>query len=232
MKRIFIPHLEEKIKLDKENLNYIKNVLRYKSGEQILAFDGEKEALCVFHGEHVETIKIVRKNESRHILQLAIAEIKPHRFEWLIEKATEIGVSEIFLLKTKFTQNKIHNIKRTEKIALQACMQCNRITIPKIHPAVTLDEFIDKQKIQKEKWLFGAINFPEKENNQSSKTIAEKKGIIIGPEGGFCEKEEKKLYQNFEPVKLSHNILRSETAALIGLIYIAQSLLFEKSHIQ
>jgi 16S rRNA (uracil1498-N3)-methyltransferase len=124
MKRIFIPQLSEsankkfeekkfenikiKIKLEKSNLHYIKNVLRHKNGEEILAFDGQQECLCLLNGENIEIVKFIRKNESQKTLKLAIAQIKAPRLEWLIEKATEIGVTEIFLLETKFTQNKIH----------------------------------------------------------------------------------------------------------------------------
>ena len=154
MKRIFIPQLSQiqnkkfeeknfkniKIKLDISNLHYIKNVLRHKNGEEVLAFDGQQECLCLLNGENIEIVKFIRKNESQNTLKLAIAQIKPSRLEWLIEKATEIGVTEIFLLETKFTQNKIHNISRLEKIALQACAQSNRITVPKIYNAIKINE--------------------------------------------------------------------------------------------
>jgi|GEM_PF-333137 len=256
IKRIFIDHpISDICSLDRENTNYIKNVLRHRAGDQVIVFDGMKEALGVYDGKSSITItKMLRENVAEPVLKLAIAHIKQARFEWLVEKATEIGVSEIFLLDTKFSQNKIRNLERVRKIAIEAARQCNRVTIPKIHEAIKLDIFIERYK--NEAWAFGAIEGKDVCLNEDSSQLGNKYanvhqtylnrknsflsginrsaslldhnqnidekiiGIVIGPEGGFEENESKKLINHFRAISLSHNILRAETAALIGLIYI------------
>lgn len=250
MKRIFIHQPITDISddicvLDRENTNYIKNVLRHRAGHQIIVFDGASEALGVYDGKNsIKITKMLRENVVQPVLKLAIAHIKQARFEWLVEKATEIGVSEIFLLDTKFSQNKIRNLERARKIAIEAARQCNRVTIPKIHEPIKLDAFIEQHK--NEAWAFGAIGeaclnadtpsshgcakkrianniniYRTNEHNEHNQNIDEKIiGIVIGPEGGFEENESKKLINHFYAVTLSPNILRAETAALVGLIYI------------
>lgn len=249
MKRIFIPEIKlgEYI-LDKENENYLKNVLRFKENDEFLAFDGQKEALATYHGKYIAIKEITRTavningqylepSSKLAILKLAIGQIKQPALEWLVEKATEIGVNEIFLLETKFTQNKNCNIKRLEKIAIAACKQSNRITIPKIYAPKKLDQFIKEH--ENETWAFGNLSKNESSKNQPNITnknnIHEKSngtiiGIVIGPEGGFEENESEKLFQHFIPLCLSQNILRAETAALVGLIYILE-LYYPQNHI-
>ncbi len=236
MKRLFIDKISiGKHTPSKENMNYIKNVLRYRAGDKTIVFDGTNEAIGIFDGKNIEIIEYTRENVLEPTLKLAIAEIKQARFEWLIEKATELGVSEIFLLKTKFTQNHIRNLSRARKIAIEAARQCGRVTIPKIHESITLNKFIEEHC--EENWFFGHINFvqgatsldfanPTNDSTKSFKLSHSAKtnvGIMIGPEGGFDENENKKLINHFTAVCLSQNVLRAETAALVGLIYILES---------
>ena len=152
------------------------------------------------------------------------------RLEWLIEKATEIGVSEVFLLETKFTQHKRTNITRLNKIAIEAAKQCQRISIPKIYEPIKLNEFIKQN--QDKTWYFGHISNNEHQNHNIQNEKTNECGIVIGPEGGFEENESEKLLTHFLPLRLSQNVLRAETAALVGLIYIHESLLSNKSYIQ
>jgi len=237
MKRLFIQKIELGTQsLDKENMNYIKNVLRYRSGEEIIVFDGHSQAIATFTQAALNITQITHENVQEPALRLAIAQIKQPRFEWLVEKATEIGVSEIFLLTTKFTQNHVRNLERVRKIAIEAARQCERITIPKIHEAITLNEFIAQHS--SENWVFGHI---EKDLEKTDDMDMAKKrgtqqnarchghiiksvqafGLLIGPEGGFEENESKKLIDHYQPICLSPNILRAETSALVGLIYIS-----------
>lgn len=225
MRRIYLKNIELGTQaLDKENMNYLKKVLRLSNNTEIILFDGKHEAMGVYQENKIEIKQIIRQAENESKLQIAIGQIKPARLEWLIEKATEIGVTDIFLLQTKFTQKQNIKHDRLEKIAIEGAKQSNRITIPKIHKTTTLDQFINEHK--NENWYFGNLNENiknKKLENDSNIQNDKPSGIVIGPEGGFEENESEKLFNHFIPLCLSKNILRAETAALVGLIYIQGS---------
>ena len=151
--------------------------------------------------------KITRENSLISKIKLGISSIKKERFEWLVEKATEIGVDEIFILKTARSQINHLNLERIKKIAQSAARQSNRIVIPEIHPEQKLEEFL---KNCDKNWAFASLNTQNKE-------IKNITGIIIGPEGGWSKEEESILTQKSLAITLSHNILRTETAAIISL---------------
>jgi 16S rRNA (uracil1498-N3)-methyltransferase len=208
MKRIFVEKIENNsIILDVDNLHYIKHVLRFTNGQKILLFDGEKEYCGTYNYNRIDIQNVTRYANDKQ-LWLAIAEIKQHRFEWLAEKAAEIGVTKIFILKTERSQNRI-NLLRIKKIIIEAAKQSNRVSIPIIHHAISLNDFIISQNATH--WCYCS---PDSDNTSTSPNII---GSIIGPEGGFTEEEIKLLNSNMLAIKLNDNVLRSETAALCAL---------------
>lgn len=220
MRRIYIKNINsETIKLDKENLNYIKKVLRLKNSQELLIFNGKEEFQGIFENDTVKIIATTKEEIQENPLKLAIGIIKQPRLEWLIEKATEIGVTEIFLLKTERTQNTLKNLNRIEKIAIEASKQSNRVTIPEIKEAINLKDFA--KHIESETWAFGGFEGSLK----LKKTI---NGLIIGPEGGFTKEEIEILEKKTQSIKLNNNILRAETAAIYGLSLINQNTLLNE----
>lgn len=238
MRRIFIEINEiancknNTILLDKENANYIKNVLRLRDDSSLAIFDGANEYEAKLNGKYLHIQKTLRSVENEIPCRLAIAAIKQPRFEWLVEKATEIGCTEIFILETKFSQNTIRNYDRLRKITIEAARQCNRISIPKIHVQTKLNQFIANID---NSWAFAHPYITDHDCDGEVKIMhspnintLEKhyRGIIIGPEGGFDTLEEKILEKHCKKVALSSNILRAETAAIVSLTHICNSLLF------
>lgn len=213
MKRLFIQNLEiGKQKLDSPTLRYLTKTLRFKGEEEIKVFDGENEALATFQPPNAIDIKKIIATQKDIPLKLAIAEIQKERLEWAIEKACELGTTEIIILKTARTQ-KFYNFERLEKIAIAASQQCKRISIAKIHS----NNLIDFLKItKKEEWIYGSLKTSN--HIMKSKTV----GAIIGPEGGWSEEEENALTKKSTPFYLNKNILRTETAAIVSLSLIAQ----------
>jgi 16S rRNA (uracil1498-N3)-methyltransferase len=222
MKRIFLNeinlqnHINEKIKLTQNNVHYLTKVLRLRNCEKILVFDGTAEAIAVLENEMIEVIEITRTHSPKP-LKLAVGIIKQTRFEWLLEKVTELGVTEIFPLNTQFTQNLMNFQKlrtRFETIITEACKQSNRICVPILHEPIDMDKFINS--IDDDSWVFGHIQNIEK-NRLKTNTNNKSCGAIIGPEGGFSENEIQKLLEKCTPLDLSENILRTETASIIAL---------------
>lgn len=216
MKRIFLENIKSgKTELDKENLHYLRKVLRCKENEEIHVFDGTQEARATFNCDYLYIGEILITNINEQPLKLAVAQIKQARFEWMIEKASEIGVTEIFILNTTRTNNEVRNFTRLKKIAIEAARQSGRITIPKIHQPISLKEFL-QSAIHNQRdcqWTWGGILETPAQQRQGELY----QGIIIGPEGGFDDEEIKALSENCNPINLGPNILRSETAAIVGL---------------
>lgn len=207
MKRVYIQKIEgKKHFLSAENQRYLKKTLRFKGGEELLVFDGEQEVRGVFYNDYIELGKVVRIKENA-ILRLGIAEIQKERLEWLVEKATELGVSEITVLKTERSQ-KFYSFERLARIAVEASKQCLRVSIPEIKQA-KLSDFI--AKIDQKEWVFASLK------TQNKQFFEEINGVLIGPEGGWTEEEELLLSSRLTSVLLNGNVLRSETAAIVAL---------------
>lgn len=210
MKRIFVQDINQQ--LDSNNIHYLKKTLRIKEITEILIFDGEKEYLTIFnpYDNTIKTQNITRIKENL-FLKLAIAEIKKERLEWLVEKATELGAQSIFILKTDKSQKYPNNLNRLIKIAIEACKQCNRISIPKIE-YISLKNLIEK--INPNEWIAASLN-------STVNKISKKTGVLIGPEGGWS-KEEELIFknQNIQYINLGNLILRSETAAISSLTHL------------
>jgi 16S rRNA (uracil1498-N3)-methyltransferase len=209
----------------------VSNVRRFKDGEEIMIFDG-------IGNSYKAKITVINKNlisgnilSSSYkmpdfIIKLYVPMPKGNRFEWLIEKCAEIGISEIIPVETKrsikndFSKNKL---ERYEKISIAASSQCLRNDIMKISEPVNLEAAFKKAADEK-----NCINILpwEKENknilnNLFLKSMFYRVNIFIGPEGGF-ENEEVEFAKSLGiiPVTLGKNILRIETAAIAAGILI------------
>ncbi len=224
MKRIYIPHMDKEDLLEiKESsqLHYLKNVIRIKSGDVFLGFnesEGEWMMKCV----HVSKKEIIARKQSqtkihtqRSFLGLAFGLIKHQSLSWMVEKATELGVSDLFPLVTDNTQYATIKSEKLKLTIIDAVQQSERIDNPTLHEPSRLSEFIKEQKKRK---LYIAC---EREKAELTiVTIPYKRGeptiYIIGPEGGWS-KEELRMFQHHYRYTMGENILRSETAAISSL---------------
>jgi len=161
-------------------------------------------------------LEIEKIEAPKHKLHLAVAPTKMNdRYEWFLEKATEIGIYEITPIICDRSERKIINPERFEKIILSAMKQCNQMFLPKLNPAISMKEFIKRENSGEK-----LIAHCEETNKKSLKSILKAKTdytILIGPEGDFSNKEiELALENNYIPVSLGETRLRTETAAIVA----------------
>ncbi|MFH7004865.1 16S rRNA (uracil(1498)-N(3))-methyltransferase [Flavobacterium bizetiae] len=212
----------ESFSFDKEESRHIIKVLRKKDSDILhvtngsgLLFETEitlaSDNKCI-----VQVLSIKKTDEPKFRLHLAVAPTKMNdRFEWFLEKATEIGIQEITPIICDRSERKVVNLERFEKIILSAMKQSNETFLPKLNEAISFKEFI-KQKNEG----LQLIAHCEETDKKSLKEILkpnESVTMLIGPEGDFSEKEiALALENNYQPVTLGNTRLRTETAAIVA----------------
>ena len=223
--RLFYPailSLNLNSKLDKSQSHYVNKVMRVKVNETFSLFNsnGEWEAKVkeIAKGMVEFTItKQIRHKENSKDVWLAFSPIRSNYFNFMIQKATELGVTKFLpIIFDRTIVRKINN-ERLNKIIIEASEQSNRINIPSIEKAQNLKNFLSKYK-NKIDLIFTDLNTENKKLDiKKVKNIPI--CIIIGPEGDFSEKERKELltFEGVKPIKINENILRSETAAISTL---------------
>ena len=165
------------------------------------------------------TVKILsfeKAAPSKFRLHLAVAPTKMNdRYEWFLEKATEIGIHEITPIICDHSERKIINTERFDKILLTAMKQSNELFLPKLNNAITFKEFI---KLKNEGLKL--IAHCEETDKKSLKSVLKPNQniiMLIGPEGDFSEKEITLALENdFTAVSLGNTRLRTETAAIVA----------------
>ena len=223
--RLFYPaslSLNLNSKLDKSQSHYVNKVMRVKVNETFSLFNsnGEWEAKVkeIAKGMVEFTItKQIRHKENSKDVWLAFSPIRSNYFNFMIQKATELGVTKFLpIIFDRTIVRKINN-ERLKKIIIEASEQSNRINIPSIEKAQNLKNFLSKYK-NKIDLIFTDLNTENKKLDiKKVKNIPI--CIIIGPEGDFSEGERKELltFEGVKPIKINENILSSETAAISTL---------------
>ncbi len=207
---------------DKDESKHIVKVLRKSEGDRLQITDGQGH----IYQARIETadpsqcrvqILDARKQvPKRHHLHLAVAPTKNNnRYEWFVEKATEIGAHEITPLICDRSEKKNVKLERLEKLVVSAMKQSLRTFLPKINEPITFKEFVQTQR---EGSCFIA-HCEEEERSDLKRRITPDTPItiLIGPEGDFTEPEIKLSYEHgYMPVTLGEARLRTETAALVA----------------
>ena len=204
-------------KLDKSQSHYLTKVMRVKENDVFSLFnkDGEWQAkiLGITKGIVIfETTKQLRQKENTKDLWLAFSPIKSNYQNFMIQKATELGVTKFLPIIFDRTVVRKINKERLEKIVIEASEQSNRINVPLIESAQNLDNFL---KMSSMNLIFTDLNSDNKKIDRS-KLTDKPICIIIGPEGDFSETEREKIlsFKGVQAVKINENILRSETAVI------------------
>ena len=207
-------------KLDKSQSHYLTKVMRIKESEAFSIFNqnGEWEAkiLKISKGNvEFKTIKQLRKKESSKELWLAFSPIKSNYQNFMIQKATELGVTKFLPIIFDRTIVRKINLERLEKIVIEASEQSNRINVPLIESPQNLNNFLKKDSMD---LIFADLN---SNNNKIDKSKLTDKPvcIIIGPEGDFSEAERQEIlsFSGVQAIKINENILRSETAVISAI---------------
>lgn len=211
--------------------HHIIDVLRYKQGDNIFLFDGtgieysgrieliDYEAKAI----RISLVKRTKKKQSQRPLILVQGLIKSGNMDFIIQKATELGVTHIYPLITKNSiiklddKQEVLKIEKWLRIAEEACKQCGRNEIPYINKIWHLEELLDeldKADCKIVCSLYEKIE-PLRDIKSSGKdTVA----VMIGPEGDFRKEELRLIYgRGWIPVSLGKTVLRSETAAVAVL---------------
>lgn len=210
-----------RVELDAAQRNYLGNVLRLREGAELLLFDGnsgEWLARIAEVGKKRMTLAVegrTREPEAIPDVWLAFAPVKRAQTDWLVEKATELGVAKLIPVTTQRTIAERVKLERLEAIAIEAAEQCGRTVLPEIAEPEALDRLLDRHAAGR------ALYFAD-ETGGEPPAAAFKPGpalILVGPEGGFTD-EERALVRSAEravPITLGPRILRAETAALAAL---------------
>ena len=208
--------------LDKSQSHYIAKVMRIKEGENFSLFNnnGEWQAKVVAIKKNIIKFIIVKKLkniENENEIWLAFAPIKFNYLNFMIQKATELGVTKFIPILTDRTNVRQINKERILKIITEASEQSNRIKLPKLEKLIKFKEFLKFYKDTN--IIFGDLNSV---NDQLKIVNKNPLCVLVGPEGDFSEEERKNIlnFKNIKPLKINKNILRAETAAisLISLI--------------
>lgn len=225
MQLFFNPNIDEtteSFSFDKEESRHIIKVLRKKDSDILHVTNGfgllfeTQITLASDNKCTVEVLSITNAEKPKFHLHLAVAPTKMNdRFEWFLEKATEIGIQEITPIFCDRSERKVINRDRFEKIILSAMKQCNETFLPKLNEAISFKEFVKQQKNGLQ-----LIAHCEETDKKSLKEVLkpnEDVTILIGPEGDFSEKEiALALANNYKPVTLGNTRLRTETAAVVA----------------
>jgi 16S rRNA (uracil1498-N3)-methyltransferase len=206
--------------LDEIDSRHLSKSLRKKSGDIIRVTNGEGleiQGKIIRLGKNIKVNIINKVNHRKKNLSIhvAMSPLKnPSRFEWFVEKSTEIGISEITPLITRFSEKKKVNIDRLNKIVVSSMKQSNQFYLPKVNPITSFNDFLKSNKDYK------LIAHLKNSNSFNKKSIGSKEKIVlmIGPEGGFSEEEI--LLARKEKIKeisFGKNRFRSETAGVFAI---------------
>jgi len=230
MQRFFYPGSlagQHDVRLTDEQAHQLLHVLRSQPGDAVHLFDGQGEEYsgsirelslraCVVRLE----AHVVPRSEPQTKLFLYQALLKRDKLEWVVQKATELGVAAIHLVQSRYCDRKgVPRLDRLAKIAQEAAEQSGRCTLPTLEKPASLADAVAQAVSRHDACLFAweqekAHLLPEVLGGlETSKSIA----IFIGPEGGWNDEEVHLACQSCIPVSLGNLVLRAETAAIAAV---------------
>jgi 16S rRNA (uracil1498-N3)-methyltransferase len=225
MQLFYNPNIDETTEtfsFDKEESKHIIKVLRKKDSDILFVTNGSGylfETEITLASDSKCTVKVIsfeKKPAPKFHLHLAVAPTKMNdRYEWFLEKATEIGVSEITPIICDRSERKVIKNDRFDKIILTAMKQANGLYLPKLNEAVTFKEFLKRESEGLQ--LIAHCEETEKKTLKQVLKPNESVTLLIGPEGDFSEKEiALAVEKKYAPVSLGNTRLRTETAAIVA----------------
>ena len=216
---------QKEIVLDEDTSRHVVQVLRMKEGEKLNLTDGKGNLITAeiidSHKKHCAvkvidsqfTLRVTRK------ITIAISLLKnTNRFEWFLEKATEIGVSEIIPLICERTEKQKFRFERMKGVCISAMLQSQQTWLPTLQEPKQFDLLATEQLNDEEKFIAHCEEADQK-HTLSSYKLLHHSTILIGPEGDFTKQEiELALHNGFIAVSLGKTRLRSETAGVVASV--------------
>ncbi|RZV56985.1 MAG: 16S rRNA (uracil(1498)-N(3))-methyltransferase [Flavobacteriaceae bacterium] len=223
MNQFFAPIIKDTIAILSEAESLHLRVLRVKEGDQVNIVDGYGHRysgrISKMHKKATEVanLTLTERAENPPLLDIAIAPTKSNdRFEWFLEKSTELGIRNIYPLLTFHSERKVLKLARMQKIILSAMKQSLRLWQPTLHEMQSLDRFLANADLLSEQNYIAHL----KENTQAFTSLIQTNKsclLMIGPEGGFSDDEiEKAESKGFKGVSLGEKRYRTETAGMLA----------------
>ena len=225
----YVPDAAQQTELPSEEAMHALRVLRLKSGDEMFLMDGEgnyyraQVTIAATHRCFYEILeKLPQERQWQGRVQLAIAPTKMmDRIEWMVEKATEIGVDEVSFLNCQFSERRLVKTTRLEKIAVSAMKQSHKAFKPEINEMVAFKSFINAPR---EGRRYIAHCYEEVPRSYLFEELQKTDGkedatVMIGPEGDFSIEEVKMAVEaGWISVHLGESRLRTETAGLSAIM--------------
>ncbi len=227
--RIFTPQAlraESTFDLEPGPSQHLAHALRMQVGDALILFDGRggqyaatisavgKKQVCVATAAHDP-----REVESPVSIHLGIAISRGDRMDWVVQKATELGASEVTPLLTERTGVKLkgeradRKVEHWRQIAISACEQCGRNRVPLLAPLTRLDDWLGATEAERKLVLHHRAADTEECRAQPASVA-----LLIGPEGGLSEGEiDRAESAGYQPLRLGPRVLRTETAPLVAI---------------
>jgi len=210
------------ITLDNEESKHLAKVLRLEMGENVHVIDGKgTRYLCsILVAHHKATQLTILEKEvvnETYGIEIAAAPTKNlNRWEWFLEKSTEIGIDAIHPIVSFHSERKVLKKDRQERILVSAMKQSYKTKLPQLSELEKFKQFITKEFDGRKFICHCYDELPKTSLNESYKK-GEKALLLIGPEGDFSKQEvELAIKEGFEPIGLGESRLRTETAAIVA----------------
>jgi 16S rRNA (uracil1498-N3)-methyltransferase len=200
--------------------HYLATVMRRSAGDTVHLFNGQDGEFAA----RVETIRRdravlrvdqqLRAQEPEPDLWLVFALLKRDATDLVVQKATELGAAELHPVITERCNTHRMNAERLTAIAIEAAEQCERLTVPRLHPPCSLAALLASWPVERR--LFAAV---ERSDAPPLASAPDPKALLVGPEGGFApaEVEALRAHPFVTPVSLGPRVLRADTACIAGL---------------
>lgn len=217
---------QDQITLDEDTSRHVVSVLRMKEGERLNLTNGKGfllEAEIIDAHKKKCAVKIIQKlftdaDDRKTIIGISLLK-SGNRFEWFLEKATELGITEIVPLICERTEKEHFRFDRLNGILISAMLQSQRVWLPLLHEPVGFEQLCRMEEVGRIQQRFIAHCLPDQKNNLAAAIDTSKSSqlVLIGPEGDFTKREvEFALKYHFTPVSLGNTRLRTETAGMVA----------------
>ena len=216
------------ISLSEETSKHIVQVLRMKIGEQLLLTDGKGHLLVCDISDNYKKKCVVKVEGSRfkehgaRKISIAISLLKNvYRFEWFLEKATELGIAEIIPIVCTRTEKQHFRYDRMKNILISSMLQSQQVWLPSLKEPTLVNEIILNAH-QSQKFIAHCMETAKVSLTDAINTSTSSQIILIGPEGDFTKEEIDTAFENhFVPVALGETRLRTETAGISAAVILA-----------